>query len=229
LAKKIYLVGAGPGSPEYVTPAAKKAVRQATLVVGAQRALELFQEDIKGETRVLTAENLDELLHQSLTTAGDGKPVALISTGDPTFFGLLRPLLKKSWKDIDIDIVPGISSIQVCASRLKICLDDVELFSFHGRNPANEKERLIEALRKKKLVLILPDPRSFQPDQIAKYLIESGLDHRMPAAVCENLTFSNEKVIEGDLMSISNEEFGSMSIMVIGAVAPQKIPSGLPQ
>lgn len=229
MAKKIYLVGAGPGSPEHVTPAAKKAVRQATLVIGAQRALELFQEDIKGEIWVLTAENLDELLHRSLTAAENGRPVALVSTGDPTFFGLLRPLLKKSWKDIEIDIVPGISSIQICASRLKICLDEVELFSFHGRNPANKKRRLIKALRRKKMVMILPDPKSFQPDQIAKYLIESGLDHRMPAAVCENLTFPNEEIREGDLRSISTEKFGPMSIMVIGAEAHQKLPSGLPQ
>ncbi len=139
MAKKVFLVGAGPGSKEYVTLAAKKAVRKATLVIGAQRALELFKEDIKGETCILRAQNLDEVLQRTLASAQEERPVALLSTGDPTFFGLLRPLLQRSPVDLEIELVPGISSIQVCAARLKICLDEVEYADFHGQ-PVRQKE-----------------------------------------------------------------------------------------
>lgn len=224
MAKKIFLVGAGPGSQEYVTPAAKKAVRQATLVIGAQKALQLFQEDVKGEVHVLKAENLEEVLQRTLTSAEDDKLVALVSTGDPTFFGLLRPLLQRSPIDLEVEVVSGISSIQVCASRLKICLDEVELFlSFHGELSTDKKSKLVEAVRRQKLVIILPDPKSFQPDQIAKYLMESGIDSRTPAAVCENLTYSNEKITQGDLLTLSSEKFGPMGIMVVGAGAREKL------
>lgn len=131
---KIFLIGAGPGSREHVTPAARESVRRAVLVIGAERALELFREDIKGEAYVLKAENLDEIVQQALRSAQEGRSVALVSTGDPTFFGLLKPLLEKSPNDLELEIVPGISSIQVCTSRLQICLEEIGLFlSFHGQ------------------------------------------------------------------------------------------------
>ena len=47
---KLNIVGVGPGSPDYVTPAARKAVQQADLVIGAKRSLNMLQGDIKGET-----------------------------------------------------------------------------------------------------------------------------------------------------------------------------------
>lgn len=219
MAKKVFLVGAGPGSKEYVTLAAKKAVRKATLVIGAQRALELFKEDIKGETCILRAQNLDEVLQRTLASAQEERPVALLSTGDPTFFGLLRPLLQRSPVDLEIELVPGISSIQVCAARLKICLDEVEYADFHGSLSARKKHKLVGAIRRKKIVIILPDPKSFQPNKIAEYLMKAGIDRRTPAAVCENLTYPSEKISEGDLSTLSIKQFAPMCIMVVGTIA----------
>jgi cobalt-precorrin-7 (C5)-methyltransferase len=213
---KIFLIGAGPGAKEHVTPAARENVRKAAIVIGAERALELFREDIKNETCALKAENLDEIVQRTLTCAQEGKSVALVSTGDPTFFGLLKPLLQKSPNELELEIVPGISSIQVCTSRLQICFEEIGLIlSFHGQ-PNAERVRLLEAVRNGKIAMILPDPKSFQPDQISKYLIDSGIDPKTPAAVCENLTYANERITEGDLEEISSGKYGPMCLMVIG-------------
>jgi len=112
--------------------------------------------------------------------------------------------------------VPGISSIQVATSRLQISLEEIGLFlSFHGRSDA-EKAKLTETVRTGKLAVIIPDPTSFQPDQIATYLIDSGVDPRTPAAVCENLTYVNERITEGDLLMLSSGKFEPMSLMLIG-------------
>lgn len=213
---KISLIGAGPGAREHLTPAAREEVRRAAIVMGAERALELFQEDIKQEAYVLRAEKLDEMIQRALSSAKEGKSVAVVSTGDPTFFGLLRPLLEKIPDDIELEIVPGISSIQVCTSRLQICLEEVGLIlSFHGQ-PDVERTRLKEAVRNGKIAIILPDPKSFQPDQISKYLVDSGVDPNTPAAVCENLTYPNERITEGDLRTISSEKFSPICLMVVG-------------
>ena len=213
---KIFLIGAGPGSKEHVTPAARKTVSRASLVIGAKRALELFREDIKGDTYILKAENFDEIVQRALNFAQKSTSVALVSTGDPTFFGLLKPILEKSPNDLELEIVPGISSIQVATSRLQICLEEIGLFlSFHGR-PNEDKAKLAETVRNGKLTVIIPDPRSFQPDQIAKYLIDSGIDPSTPAAVCESLTYNNERITEGDLLMLSSEKFGPMCLMMVG-------------
>jgi len=213
---KIFVVGAGPGAKEYLTPAATERVRNATIVIGAERALDLFREHIKHESYVLKSDKLDEIIQRAFSSAKGGRSVAFVSTGDPTFFGLLKPLLEKSPGDIEFEIVPGISAIQVCTSRLQICLEDIGLIaSFHGQ-PEAERARLVEAVRNGKITMILPDPKSFQPNQISKYLIDSGIDSKTPAAVCENLTYSDERITEGDLRKISSARFGSMCLMVVG-------------
>jgi len=220
---KIFLIGAGPGTKEHLTPAARENVRNSTIVIGSERALELFREDIRNEACVLKAENLDEMIQRALSSAREGKSVALVSTGDPTFFGLLRPLLGKFPNDLELEIVPGISSIQACTSRLQICLEEIGLIlSFHGQ-PNTERSRLVEAVRNGKMAMILPDPKSFQPDQISKYLIDSGIDPSTPAVVCENLTYLNERITEGDLRTISSEKYGPMCLMVIGTWARRKL------
>jgi len=213
---KIFLIGAGPGAKEHLTPAARESVRGAAMVIGAERALEVFREDINNEAYVLKAEKLDEMIQRAISSAKEGKPVALVSTGDPTFFGLLKPLLQKNLNDVELEIVPGISSIQICTSRLQICLEEIGLIlSFHGQ-PDAEKARLTEAVRNGKIVMILPDPESFRPDQISRYLIDSGVDPKTPAAVCESLTYPNERITEGDLRMIASEKFGPMCLMVVG-------------
>lgn len=213
---KIFLIGAGPGSREHVTPAAQKTVRIASLVIGAERSLELFREEIKGEICILKAENFDESIQRAFNFAQEGKTVAFLSTGDPTFFGLLKSLLEKSQSSTELEIVPGISSLQVAVSRLQICLENVGLFiSFHGRSH-NEKTKLLKALSDEKLIVIIPDPKSFQPNQIARYLIDSGVAPNTSAAVCENLTYPNERIVEGDLLMLSSEKFEPLCLMVVG-------------
>ena len=222
---KLYLIGAGPGVKEYVTPAAREKVREAAIVIGAERALDLFREDIKNEAYVIKAENLDEMLGRALSSAEEGKSVALMSTGDPTFFGLLKPLLERGTQGIEFEVVPGISSLQVCTSRLQICLEEIGLIlSFHGQ-PNTDRARLLEATGNGKVALILPDPKLFQPDQISKFLIDSGIDPKTPAAVCENLAYENERITEGDLRTVSTEKFGPMCLMVVGLRTRRKLGS----
>ena len=40
---KLSVIGIGPGLPEYITPAARKAVQGAEVVIGAERSLKLLE------------------------------------------------------------------------------------------------------------------------------------------------------------------------------------------
>ena len=128
---KINIVGVGPGSADYVTPAARKTVQQAEVVIGAQRSLNLFSSDIKGEIIVLTAKNLNDALKHAAESVKSGKNVALLSTGDPGFSGLLHTVLESGlFTTQQVNVVPGVSSIQACAARLNISWDNACLFHF---------------------------------------------------------------------------------------------------
>ena len=216
---KINIVGVGPGSPDYVTPAARKTVQHAEIVIGAQRSLNLFADEIKGEKLVLTAKNLNSALKFAVESARKGKEVALLSTGDPGFSGMLHTVLESGLiKSEDINVVPGVSSIQACAAKLCISWDNVCLFTFHEGNVTTEqKNEVVECFKKGNDTLLLPDSRIFLPSEIAKFLLKAGLGKNTHVFICENITLDNEKITSGSLESVSKQTFGSLCVMVIKA------------
>ncbi|MGO8807566.1 MAG: precorrin-6y C5,15-methyltransferase (decarboxylating) subunit CbiE [Candidatus Bathyarchaeia archaeon] len=213
---KVYIVGTGPGSPDYVTPAARKAVQASQVIIGAERSLNLFREDIKGETLALTAKNMEEGLKHLVVSAHNGKVVALLSTGDPGFSGLLGALLRRSMdKDVDIKVIPGVSSMQACAARLCIGWDDAVIFAFHDGVDVEKKRALAEAVKTGKTVMLLPEPKTFPPREVAKYLLLAGIDKETPVSICENLTLNNESVLETTLMGVPKLSFSPLCVMMI--------------
>ena len=216
---KLNVVGIGPGSADYVTPAARKTVQDADVVIGAERSLSLFRNDIKGETVALTAKNVNEILKYAAESAEKGKTVALLSTGDPGFSGLLRSISKYIVeKDVEVNVIPGVSSVQACAARLCMCWDEMSLFSFHKGTTAEKKAQLLKAVKEGKDIMLLPDPQGFPPRGIASFLIEAGLDKKTPVFVCERLTLSDERVVESTLEQAATLDFDALCVMVIKVI-----------
>ena len=214
---RLKLVGVGPGSPEYITPIAKKLVKNAELVLGAKRALDLFQDYITSETVLLTAKNLKNEIKQAVKSAQKGKNVVMLSTGDPGFSGLIRTLISVEGKEVNVDIVPGVSSIQVCAARLRMRWDTADLVSFHADLTNEKKASMVDSLKKGKAVILLPDPNSFTPCDVATFLIGQGISKETPASICENLTLENEKTMTSTLGKIVEQKFDRLCVMVVGA------------
>jgi cobalt-precorrin-7 (C5)-methyltransferase len=213
---KLSVVGIGPGAPEYVTPAARQAVQDAEVVIGAERSLKLLKKDIKGESITLTAENVNEMLKHAVESAEKGKTIALLSTGDPGFSGLLSSILKYTQgKNVEVNVVPGVSSIQACAARLRMCWDEMSLFTFHKGATDEKKAQLLKAVREGKDVMLLPEPKAFRPREIASFLLKSGLDKATPVFVCERLTLSGERVVETTLEQAAKLDFDALCVMVI--------------
>ena len=220
---KLSVVGIGPGSLDYVTPAARKTVQDADVVIGAERSLSLFRKDIRGEAVALTAKNVTEVLEYAAESAEKGKTVALLSTGDPGFSGLLRSILKKTrGKDVEVNVIPGVSSIQACAARLCMCWDEISLFTFHKGTTTERKAQLLKAVREGKDVMLLPDPKAFPPPEIARFLMNSGLDKDTPVFVCERLTLSDERIVESTLERAATLDFGALCVMVIKVKQKQR-------
>ena len=222
---KISIVGAGPGSPDYVTPIARKSIQSAELVVGAERVLSLFKDDIKGETLKLTAKNLNEAIRRCVEYAEKGKTVALLSTGDPGFSGLLRTFRNAiEGKNVEVNVVPGISAMQVCAAKLAMTWDDVMMFSFHEGTSLERKKLLLGAVEKGNAVMLLPNPKDFTPADIAKFLINGGIAADTPAIICENLSLNNERVENSTLKGIAGMTFDPLCVMVIRPIRKQNKP-----
>ena len=217
---KLNIVGVGPGNADYITPIARRIVSEAQIVIGAQRSLNLFANDIQGEVCVLTAKNLNDLLKYAVESIKEGKNVTVLSTGDPGFSGLLKSVLNTKLITVsEINVVPGISAVQACAAKLGLCWDEACLFTFHqGNINTAKKTELTTCLKAGRNVILLPDAKTFSPKEIASYLIENGFNPNTPVFICENLTLTDERVTKNSLEGISVfSDFNALCVMVIKA------------
>lgn len=204
---KLYLVGTGPGSSDYLTEAAIKASESVDVLVGSQRALDLFP-GFSGETLLLKARNMDEMMKKSVSLVEDGKNVAILSTGDPGFSGVLKPIMNIR-DDLDLEVVPGISSLQLAAARLQISWDDVNLITLHGKG---NSDAVLDLLDNGKATIVLPD---FRVEKLAQFLLGNGINPERKVTVCERLSYPDERLFTGTVKEVASEEFSYLCVMVI--------------
>ncbi|OWT33425.1 precorrin-6y C5,15-methyltransferase (decarboxylating) subunit CbiE [Methanobrevibacter sp. 87.7] len=208
---KLYIIGIGPGSKEYLTYKAVKTVQNADIVIGSQRAINLF-DDIN-KTIIFNVKNLHKNLEESVDIAINGKNVALLSTGDPGFSGLLSPILEiskeKNFNIDNIEVIPGISSLQLASGKSKISWDKANIMTFHGRKNIND---ILEIIDNGKPTIALP---SRKVKDMTQYLIDNGVNPERKVMVCERLSYPDEKIVKSTLKDISNSEFTYMCVMVI--------------
>jgi cobalt-precorrin-7 (C5)-methyltransferase len=204
---KLYVVGVGPGSKEYMTVKAQEIADSADVLVGSKRALELFPQN-QGEKLELVANQMESILKLAASHASNGKSVVILSTGDPGFSGILKPILKLK-KDVDLEVVPGISSIQLCAARLQIPWDSANLITLHGKGISQDFLKLLE---NGKPTIILPN---YKVNEMARYLMDNGVDSKKNAVICEKLSYPDEKIVEMSLEELSNQNFSYMCVMVL--------------
>jgi precorrin-6Y C5,15-methyltransferase (decarboxylating) len=113
-------------------PGAVTALDRAVLIVGARRHLEAA--GVKagkgpGNARVAELGRLDPALEMIL--AADG-PVAVLASGDPGFFGIVRALRGRGIRPV---VIPAVSSVALAFARLGLDWDDALVLSAHGRDP----------------------------------------------------------------------------------------------
>ncbi len=184
---KLHLVGIGPGSREYLTFKARKTAESSDIIIGSRRALELFS-DVEAEKLVLGVRNMDEMLKVAVSKACEGNSVALLSTGDPGFSGLLKPILKLAG-ELELEIVPGVSSVQLCAAKLNISWDEANIITMHGKGISKE---ILNMLENGKPTIIIPNKTI---EEITRFLIENGVDPNRDVAVCEKMSYSDERIL----------------------------------
>lgn len=204
---KLHLVGVGPGSKEYLTFKAISTVESSDILIGSRRALELFSE-VDADKIEFGVHNMGEMLNYAVSKACEGKNVALLSTGDPGFSGVLKPILKLAG-NLEFDVVPGVSSVQICASKLKISWDEANIITMHGKGISDE---LISLINNGKTTIILPNTTV---EETIKYLLDKGVDPNRKVSICENISYPDEKIINTTLKDVLSNKFGYMCVFVV--------------
>ena len=208
---KIFIIGIGPGSKEYLTMNAVECVKNCDYTVGSIRAIELFS-DVQNKIPFNVKELVDKL-KEGVELAADGNKVAILSTGDPGFSGVLNTVLRISdetnFPKENIEVIPGISSLQLAAARCHIQWDNANVMTFHGRENIDD---ILPVINNGKITIALP---SRKVKDMAQFLLDNGIDESRKVVVCERLSYPDEKIVESTLKDIANSEFTYMCIMII--------------
>lgn len=208
---KIYIVGIGPGSSEYLTKKALDTVKMSDYTVGSTRAIDLF-DDVQNKIAFNVKDLLDKL-EEGVKLAADGNTVSILSTGDPGFSGVLNTVLRLSdennFSRQDIEVIPGISSLQLAAARCHIQWDNANVMTFHGRENIEE---ILQVINNGKVTIALP---SRKVRDMAQFLLDNGVEADRRVTVCERLSYPDEKIVTTSLNNIASSEFTYMCIIVI--------------
>lgn len=208
---KIFIIGIGPGSSEYLTKKAIDTVKASDYTVGSTRAIDLF-EDVNNKI-AFNVGDLLEKLEKGVDLAIKGNTVSILSTGDPGFSGVLNTVLRiandKNFPKENIEVIPGISSLQLAAARNYIQWDNANIMTFHGRENIDD---ILEVINNGKPTIALP---SRKVRDMAQFLLDNGVDENRKVVVCERLSYDDEKIVASTLKDIANSEFTYMCIMVI--------------
>ena len=213
---KVYVVGVGPGSPEYVTVKARDFIQKSDIIIGYKHSLDVIRNLLDGkDVRPITLKTQEEVYADVAKNLGN-KTCSITFTGDPDFSEseIVDRLIEIFG---DVEIIPGISSIQVAASKSKVPIDKSALITFHITGSIErEKEMLLQAIKNNKNVIMLPRPWDFMPQQVAQFLKENGADiSRLNVDIYEFLTLSNERVSKSKLSDIEDRNYSDLCVMVI--------------
>ncbi len=196
------VIGTDAGGVAGLAPRSLELLRRARLVFAPARLLaELpawWQEEraagrvlADGDAPQLLASDRPEQIFGPVEDAlAAGRPVVLLASGDPLWFGIGRLLLQHFGAE-RLRFHPAPSSLQLAFARLGRPWQDASWISLHGRDP----EPLAAALQKRPAALaVLTDPGRGGAEEVRRILAASGLEAAYACWLCERLGHPEERV-----------------------------------
>ena len=220
--KAVFAVGVGPGSPKYVTEQVKEIIQNCDIVIGYKYTLKTIERLLsEKEVHEITMQSQEDV-YQKIKNSSEGKVLVVPFTGDVNFSEseVVDRLIEIFG---DVQIVPGVSSVQLAASKAKISLDKAKVITMHISTSIEEKKlELQKALIDGFSVVLIPRPwpsvpeKHFMPSEVAKYLKKNGFHTtKLSVTVFENLSTDKESCFEGCINDLEGKEFSNLTVMVI--------------
>ncbi|MXR50024.1 cobalt-precorrin-7 (C(5))-methyltransferase [Halovenus sp. WSH3] len=218
-------VGIGPGNLAYLTPRGRRAIAEADVVVGFESVVEFVADVIEGEA--LTCGYRDEA--ETLSAFGDrvaaGEDGTAVAMGDPNHSGYQFVGKVEAAVERPVEVIPGISSLQIAASRARTPMEDSRFVTLHKSGDISADLDRIRAVAGDRHLLVLPRPYDWMPEDIAADLLDSGVAGGLDALVLEHLTHDEETITRTALADLAEQTteteqespFSDLSVFVLRA------------
>jgi precorrin-6Y C5,15-methyltransferase (decarboxylating) len=202
------VVGLCEDGADGLTPAARRLLAQAAFVVGGRRHLALAG-PLAAETLVWPSP-IEEAL--DAIEAWRGKPVCVLASGDPFFFGV-GSMLTRRFSPSEMISVPAPSAFALAASRLRWSQQDCALLSLHGR----PLEAIIPHLQPGARILALSWDDA-TPAKLASLLAARGMG-RSVLTVCEAMGGPREQIRDCKAEGFALEGVAALNTIALEVVA----------
>jgi precorrin-6Y C5,15-methyltransferase (decarboxylating) len=225
----LFLIGMGPGTAEWVTTAAWKAVDRCQNLFAGKRIIRMVVESgmIDNFERRVWHE-IDARLSTlilPLTEALEQGDVAVLTTGDTGAFSVaawIGKQIRVKNPEQKIETIAGISSIQYFCARLGRNWPDLDIVSLHGK----EDDSFVNKLSNHRKTMLLTDPRH-HARWIADTLLERGMDD-FKITVGLNLSYPDEMIVSGgpaDLLCRDDIPPDALCLVLLEPSAPRRLES----
>src|SRR5690606_14844119 len=209
------------------TDIAKQAIKKSHYIVGYRYTLSTIEGIIDRSRQhvfEVTMKTQEDVYQDVYGKMKDGEYCTVPFTGDVNFSeSEVVDRLLEIFGDDNVEVIPGISSIQVAAAKSRVPTDKALVVTFHVTGDIEQKKAdLLQAVRQGKSVILLPRPwprdpsKHFMQSEIARFLRENGIDTTtLKVWVFEHLTTEKETMFQGMVADLEGKEFSDLSAMVI--------------
>ena len=228
---KLYIVGVGPGHHDHMTYRAKQVIEESDTIVGYETYVNIVQDLIEGKDVYRYAMTQEvERAHQCIDLAKSGKTVSLVSSGDPGIYGMAgliyEMLAESDWdpkNGIPVEIIPGISALNSCASIVgsPLMTDFAVLSMSDLLVPWEIIVKRVEAAAQGDFVIVIYNPSSKKRIHQLQDTIKILLKYRKPTtpvAIIKGAFRDSQTVVLTDLENLTNhsDKLGMITTVIVG-------------
>ncbi len=228
IGRSVYFVGGGPGDPGYITVKGRELLESADILMYTGS---LINPEVLNYAHCEKIDShgmkLEEIVEVLAAAALAGKVVVRLHSGDPSLYGaIIEQIDCLNKRGIDIEIIPGVTSLFAAAAALKkqLTLNGITetLIITRPSGITLEKDSLRELSRHNATMAIYLGTHKLRT--IAE---EVAYPKETPAAVVYHASWDDEKVILGTVGDIADrveaEGIDRSAMIIIGNVlSPDK-------
>lgn len=213
---RVTLAGIGPGSGEAMTGQVRRAIREADCLIGARRMLEAAAWAQKPGQEAVSPRDIVRCIQER----PDCRRFTVLLSGDTGFFSGAKRLLP-ALADCQVEVLPGLSSLQVLCARLGTSYEDVTCLSLHGR----EGDVVPDAGRFRRLFVLVGG--GTDASGLCGSLTRAGMG-QVRVSVGERLGYPQERVTTGTAAELAGMDFDPLSAVLIENPQARPCAPGLP-
>ncbi|MBF1173241.1 MAG: precorrin-3B C(17)-methyltransferase [[Eubacterium] sulci] len=222
---KVYAVGLGPGGKEMMTEEAICAIEKSDVICGYTVYVDLITSMFpEKETFTTPMKKEIDRCKWALETAQSGKTVAMVCSGDSGVYGMAGLLLQllHSYKDVEVEVVPGITAAISGAAVLGAPVGhDFCVISLSDLlTPWDLIVKRLELAAEGDFITCLYNPRSKKRIEHLTTACNIMLKHRSEDTVCgwvKNIGREGEEYRTCTLKELDNEPIDMFTTVFIGS------------